>query len=243
MGGEGVVRGELLRRYALLAQVEEPIPPMPTTWTEVQRYSNSSLSTTYTATKSAWYKLHMIGPGGRGGSGGSADRTHNYSGGGGGGGGGGGYCIHAVYLKSGQTIRLYINSAGTYINCGETKMPKTYPGKDGGRGGSATSTSPGGGGSSGNGGAAENGNIITKSGIAGYTGNTGRQLYYTNEHVNGGNGGRSGAYNFEGSDRFNTFGFGGIGGHSGELGDGGTTVPPESGTSGGNGAIIIEIGG
>ena len=106
----------LLRSYALPLRTEEPIPPLPTTWTEVKTFTSRSLSTNYAVPQSAWYRLHLIGVGGTGGGGGAANAGRNQGGSNYSGGGGGGYCRHTAYLKKGQSLNISIKTGGTSVN-------------------------------------------------------------------------------------------------------------------------------
>lgn len=129
----------------------------------------------WSAPKSGWYSIHLIGDGGSGGKGGQSIREGSYGGGyayssgaGGGGGGHGGYGIHQMYLKTGAEIRFSRTAAGITAEIGENTVSVSH-GKSG-RAASGTGR-----GSGGAGGTASGANTQSLSGGAGSPGEYGKE--------------------------------------------------------------------
>lgn len=226
----------LLRRYVLLAQAEEPIPPRPTTFEELQTFTSQG---TWNAPESAWYKITVIGAGGQGGSGGNFYVGDYYSacaaGGGGGGGGGGALASYFEYLKKGTRLQIPALTGNVTLRVLETTLVAEC-GLPGDTGGSGSKGTPGAGGQGGYGGTARGGNNANWSGNKGTAGSTSN---YQFSRAKGGGGGA-------GPISSRIYGRGGYGGDSGIViefdKNGSSTSAPLSGARGVSGAVIIEKG-
>ncbi|MDQ0202466.1 glycine-rich domain-containing protein [Pectinatus haikarae] len=190
---------------------------------------------TFTAPKSALYKVLVVGAGGGGGSCTSAVNSA------GGGGGAGGYAKKNIYLSKGATVTVTVGAGGSgAINSdggnGGTSSFGTYCSATGGTGGiHAISGSPFG--TGGSGGVGTNGDINGIGGIG-----DAPQLLAPSSTSTGGTGGNGGnsilSYTALSNNGTGTIGTLGAGGGGGDCT--GITVASYAGGAGGTGVVIIE---
>lgn len=220
------------------------IPPEPEKWKKLVTITSSK---TWKVPEDNWYRIHVIGPGGKDGDGGNTRGTQGSAkSGGGGGGGSGGYSVSIYYFKKGEALTCTISSAQTVFNGPDTMMASV-----GGAGSNGTSTT---GGNGAGGGGSSGGNVLntTAAGVKGgyadtrrYMGNaTNLGAIYSSYY---GNGGTGGIVSKLVSSTYGNGGPGGIGGYYTRDVDNGRVTPwysvsPSGGAVGQPGAVIIEKG-